>query len=209
MTTGCRARAFFFFNVVGGPRLARVLEGPGQTSARLIPSLVAAALRYSNASEFVGVRSRSPVFVKRSLDIFLRWGEKKKSLFFSLHAIIRLIQCEKRTALKMRMINVSPAQACLAPPLTRRSEKDNRGRVCEGGSGSPAYRLFSRLLLNSLIMSERKRRRMSISSAPGAEFFNRVAITLRITVTASPQTNTQTRGGGGFRPQPEFLLRMK
>lgn len=70
--------------MVGGPRLARVLEGPGQTSARLIPSLVAAALRYSSASEFVGVRSRSPVFVKRSSDIFLRWGEKKIAFFFFL-----------------------------------------------------------------------------------------------------------------------------
>lgn len=44
-----------------------------------------------------------------------------------------------------------------------------------------AYRLFSLLLLKSLIISDRKRRRTSISSALGVEFFSSVATTFRIT----------------------------
>lgn len=50
-----------------------------------------------------------------------------------------------------------------------------RGRL------SCAHLLFSLLLLNSLIMSDRKSRRTSINSGLGAEFFSKVAITLRIT----------------------------
>lgn len=42
-------------------------------------------------------------------------------------------------------------------------------------------RLLSRLLLKSLIISERKSRRTSISSVPGAELFSKFATTLRIT----------------------------
>lgn len=52
--------------------------------------------------------------------------------------------------------------------------------VLKGSLSSP-HRLFSRLLLNSLIMSERKSRRTSINSVLGAELFNRVATTLSIT----------------------------
>lgn len=44
-----------------------------------------------------------------------------------------------------------------------------------------SYRRFSRLLLKSLIMSERKSLLTSISSALGEEFFSRVATTFRIT----------------------------
>ena len=59
------------------------------------------------------------------------------------------------------------------------------------GGFSSAHRLFSRLLLNSLIMSERKSRRTSISSVLWAELFNKVATTLRITdVTRTKNTNT-------------------
>lgn len=43
------------------------------------------------------------------------------------------------------------------------------------------YRRFSRLLLKSFIMSERKCLLTSINSALGVEFFNRVATTFRIT----------------------------
>lgn len=57
-----------------------------------------------------------------------------------------------------------------------------------------AHRLFSRLLLNSLIISERKRRRTSISSVLGAELFNKVATTLRITDI----TSIQTQKGAGI-----------
>lgn len=56
---------------------------------------------------------------------------------------------------------------------------------------NPAHRLFSRLLLKSLIMSERKSRRTSISSELGAQFFNNVATTLRITDTTCVQTETE------------------
>lgn len=49
------------------------------------------------------------------------------------------------------------------------------------GRLSSAHLLFSLLLLNSLIMSDRKSRRTSINSVLGAEFFSKVAITLRIT----------------------------
>lgn len=49
------------------------------------------------------------------------------------------------------------------------------------GRLSAAHLLFSLLLLNSLIMSDRKSRRTSINSVLGAEFFSKVAITLRIT----------------------------
>lgn len=59
----------------------------------------------------------------------------------------------------------------------------------EGLNKIPAHRLFSRLLLKSLIMSERKSRRTSISSALGAEFFNKVATTLRITEIAWTETH--------------------
>lgn len=59
-------------------------------------------------------------------------------------------------------------------------------------SKSSPYRLFSRLLLNSLIMSERKSRRTSISSALGAELFSRVATTLSI--TGEKQANKSTNG---------------
>lgn len=55
---------------------------------------------------------------------------------------------------------------------------------CHGGKGEKGrnpHRLFSRLLLKSLIMSDRKRRRTSIRSMLGVEFFNSVATTLRIT----------------------------
>lgn len=55
---------------------------------------------------------------------------------------------------------------------------------CHGGKGEKGrnpHRLFSRLLLKSLIMSDRKRRRTSIRSTLGVEFFNSVATTLRIT----------------------------
>lgn len=45
-----------------------------------------------------------------------------------------------------------------------------------------AHLLFSRLLLKSFIMSDKNKRRTSISSALGVEFFNKVATTLRITV---------------------------
>ena len=44
-----------------------------------------------------------------------------------------------------------------------------------------SHRRFSRLLLKSLIMSERKSLLTSISSALGEEFFRRVATTFKIT----------------------------
>lgn len=44
-----------------------------------------------------------------------------------------------------------------------------------------SYRLFSRLLLKSFIMSDRKSLLTSISSALGEEFFSRVATTFKIT----------------------------
>lgn len=44
------------------------------------------------------------------------------------------------------------------------------------------YLLFSRLLLKSFIISDKNKRRTSISSALGVEFFNKVATTLRITL---------------------------
>lgn len=63
------------------------------------------------------------------------------------------------------------------------------GRVpLKSGKSSP-HRLFSRLLLNSLIMSERKSRRTSISSALGAELFSRVATTLSITGEKQAESN--------------------
>lgn len=44
-----------------------------------------------------------------------------------------------------------------------------------------SYRRFSRLLLKSFIISERKSLLTSISSELGEEFFNRVATTFKIT----------------------------
>lgn len=69
-------------------------------------------------------------------------------------------------------------------------DKRRSGWVKDGLSS--AHRLFSRLLLNSLIMSERKSRRTSISSVLGAELFNNVATTLRITDMTRTQTQTYT-----------------
>lgn len=48
-------------------------------------------------------------------------------------------------------------------------------------SFSCTHRLFSRLLLKSFIISERKSLLTSISSALGEEFFSKVATTFRIT----------------------------
>lgn len=45
---------------------------------------------------------------------------------------------------------------------------------------SGSYLRFSLLLLNSLIMSDRKTLRTSMLSGDGGEFFNREAITFRI-----------------------------
>lgn len=59
-------------------------------------------------------------------------------------------------------------------------------------SWSSTHRLFSRLLLKSLIMSERKSLRTSISSVLGAEFFNEVATTLSITDITCTQTQIYT-----------------
>lgn len=56
---------------------------------------------------------------------------------------------------------------------------------------SVAHRLFSRLLLNSLIISERKSRRTSIISVLGAEFFNKVATTFKITDMTNIETEKQ------------------
>lgn len=52
------------------------------------------------------------------------------------------------------------------------------------------YLLFSLLLLNSLIMSERKMRRTSMLSGPGGECFSSAAITFKISVTTTTTTTT-------------------
>lgn len=70
----------------------------------------------------------------------------------------------------------------------KRREEERRIEDDGGEERMPTHRLFSRLLLKSLIMSERKRRLASISSALGLEFFNSVATTFRIT-TGTPNTD--------------------
>ena len=62
-------------------------------------------------------------------------------------------------------------------------------------SKSSAHRLFSRLLLNSLIMSERNSLLTSMSSALGDEFFSNVATTFNITVRETERHREREEGG--------------
>lgn len=60
-----------------------------------------------------------------------------------------------------------------------------------------SYRRFSRLLLKSFIMSERKSLLTSISSALGVEFFRRVATTFKITGWEAKIVGNGKRKGRG------------
>lgn len=76
---------------------------------------------------------------------------------------------------------------------TQASHRSMITNVNACGGWVNAYRRFSRLLLKSFIMSERKSLLTSMSSALGEEFFSRVATTFKITGWGG-QNQTAERG---------------
>lgn len=127
-----------------------------------------------------------------------RWREEKKTNSHRTAAKLvwtRMchwnICCERNTARIRGLLSVTGA------PIKHNNKGERHSffrslfwsvhqavNCCHGGWGAKGrepHRLFSRLLLKSLIMSDRKRRRTSIRSALGVEFFNSVATTFRIT----------------------------
>lgn len=68
--------------------------------------------------------------------------------------------------------------------MNKKNQKQN-GSVCDGEKDAAhvdSYLRFSRLLLNSLIMSDRKSRRTSMLSGDGGAVFSRAATTFRISI---------------------------
>lgn len=98
--------------------------------------------------------------------------------------------CEKRSTDDRRTEKSEREKRTADDRRTEKSEREKRTAEDKPRQARvPTHRLFSRLLLKSLIMSERNSRLTSISSALGVEFFSSVATTLRITAD-TPNTHT-------------------